>query len=167
MKRLQANPHGLTATHANLMGSPLCPVNIYKCISNGVSDINFVFKRWPGVGNGCRILPTVEEGCMFMRLKPCAHKLCKWHMLVLRQFLTRNRQSSCSGCGLTVHDSIGATPTRQPCLKVYGLARLAGLRLLHYIYCNHSSTTCRIAKKSILRWCDGSELLLPGRVPNL
>ena len=34
--------HGLIATQANLTGSPLRLVNIYKCYSNGVSDADFL-----------------------------------------------------------------------------------------------------------------------------
>ena len=34
--------HSLTATQANLTGSPLCCVNIYKCCFNGASDVDFL-----------------------------------------------------------------------------------------------------------------------------
>ena len=84
-------------------------------------------KMQPGVGNSCRIL----LGCgRRLHTKLCAHKLCKQHRIVLRQFLTWNHRSSCNGCAWVESDSIGATPNRHPSLKVFGLAQLAGLPLI-------------------------------------
>ena len=71
VSRFQCKSHGLTATQTNLMGSPLCHVNIYKCYSNSASDTDFLpwwTKMWLGVRNSHRILLTVEESCMFTTL---------------------------------------------------------------------------------------------------
>ena len=49
------------------------------------------------------VLGTVAEFCLLWHVqetKLCVHKFCKQHRLVLRQFLTRNCRSFCSGCGL-------------------------------------------------------------------
>ena len=54
----QCKSHGLMATQANLTGSPLYHVNIYKWHPNGVSDDDFVpqgTKMQPGVGNSHQI----------------------------------------------------------------------------------------------------------------
>ena len=122
--------HGLTATQANLTGSSLRHVNIYKCHSNGASDTDFISqgaKMQPGVGKGCRILLSCRRR---LHTKSCAHKLCKRHRLVLRLFLTWNRRSSCGGHIRVENNSIGATLNRQPSLKAFGLAQLAELALI-------------------------------------
>ena len=108
---------------------PLCRVNSYKCHSNGTSDADSYLKErkmWPGVGNGCRILLTVQKGCMFMRLNH-VHTSCAsskglyWGSLGGLKYLIFLQWVWFSS------DFIRATPTRQPSLKIYGLARLAGL----------------------------------------
>ena len=77
---------------------------------------------WLGIGNGHRILLTAEEGCMFMTLNRAytvltVDAVSDLEYLFFLQWVW------------LVSNSIGATPTRQPSLKVFGVARLAGLDL--------------------------------------
>ena len=103
VSRFQCKSHSLTATQANLTGSPLRHVNIYKCYSNSASDVDFLpqqtkyaawcWKRLPNFAYRGRELHGHDT-------KPCIHKLCKRQRLVLMRFLTWNYWSFCSGCGL-------------------------------------------------------------------
>ena len=73
VSRFQCKSHGLTATQANLTGSPLCRVNNYKCYSNCASDANFVPQRTKNVPWFWKRSPNYAycgkiEGCMFMTL---------------------------------------------------------------------------------------------------
>ena len=117
----QCKSHSLVATQANLTGSSLCHVNIYKCHPNGVSDADFVPQ-----GKKCSlVLETVTKfayhdrrhACSCMRLNriyvSCASDTRLVMRLVMRQFLTRNCRSSCSGCGLQV-TLLGPHPPDNP-----------------------------------------------------
>ena len=86
-----------------------------------VMPISYLNKRkmWLGVGNGHQILITAEEGCMFMTLNraytSCATSIdavSDSESLVFLQWVW------------LVSNCIGATPTRQPSLRVFGVARL-------------------------------------------
>ena len=58
--------HGLTATQANVTGSLLCRVNIYKCYSNGANDADL--KCGLVLEMVTKFLLTAEEGYMFITL---------------------------------------------------------------------------------------------------
>ena len=80
VSQFQCKSHSLTAIQANLMGSPFCCVNIYKCCSNGASDTDFLP---PGTRN---VVWCWEQSPNFAyhrrgqhvhETKPYTHKLCK------------------------------------------------------------------------------------------
>ena len=87
-------------------------------------------KMRPGVGNGRRILLTTEKGCMFMRLNHVRTSCVSDKSLCWGSFWGSEYSIFLQWVWFS-SNSIGATPTSQPSLKVFGLARLAGLPLPH------------------------------------
>ena len=129
VSQFQCKSHGLAATQANLTGSPLRCVSIQKWYSNGASDADFLPQQMKNAAwcwKRSLNFAYCGRGLHFHDAKPCIHKLCKRHRLVLMRFMTRNCWFSCSGCGLQA-TSVGTTPTREPSLKVFGVPWLTGL----------------------------------------
>ena len=78
-----------------------------------------------GVENGHQILFTAEEGCMFMTLNRVYTSLQVIQASIDAIF--HSESSIFLQWVWLASNSTGALPTRHPCLKVFGVARLAGL----------------------------------------
>ena len=106
VSRFQCKSHGLTAKQANLTGSPLRRVNIYKCYSNGADFLPEKCGLVLETVTEFLLIFTAEEGCVFMTLNTATQASI--------DAVSDSESSIFLQWVWLARNSIGATPTRQP-----------------------------------------------------